>query len=146
VKFVPREISLAPGQAVTLDPASRLQLDPSAKVTADGEVKINVPTISMPQPLAKPKGVIPTITNFTIFKSVPFEKGVVQTGWKFLTSAQRTPTNQYCYYDEETGNPDVDFKIDVGRDEKMLAPKTSSKPFDLVAAFSRCVWFKRDDQ
>jgi hypothetical protein len=86
---------------------------------------------------------VPTLTNFTIFKSVPFEKGVVQTGWKFLTGAQRSPTTQYCYYQEAGDNPDVSVRIDIGLDEKIQQSKSISKSFDIAAAFSKCVWFRK---
>jgi hypothetical protein len=96
VTFQPHEIALSKGQTVTFDPTSRLQLDPSAKVTADGDLRIRIPNISVPQSATpRSKGIAPTITNFTIFKSVPFDEGSVQTGWTFLTSAQRSPTTQY---------------------------------------------------
>jgi hypothetical protein len=145
VKFEPHEIALSKGQTLSFDPASRLQLDPSAKVIADGEIKIQTPTISVPQS-ANPhsQATAPTITNFTIFKSVPFDKGAVQSGWKFLTSAQRSPTSQYCYYQETGDNPDVSVRIEVGVDEKIQASKSLSKSFDIAAAFSKCVWFKKD--
>ncbi|MDN3276893.1 hypothetical protein QWJ07_21700 [Frankia sp. RB7] len=145
VKFEPNSIALAPGQTVALDPTSRVHLDPNAKVLADGEVKIQMPTISVPQASAtRPKSTAPTIANFTVFKSVPYEKGSVQTGWRFLTSAQRVPTTQYCYYQEKGDNPDVALRIEVGLDEKSLASKTLSKSFDITAAYNKCVWFKKD--
>jgi hypothetical protein len=144
VKFDPREIALSKGQTIAFDPTSRLQLDPSAKVVASGEIKLQMPNISVPQNApTRAKGIAPTITNFTIFKSVPFEKGVVQTGWKFLTSAQRSPTTQYCYYQEAGDNPDVSLRIEVGTDEKLELSK-GLKSFDMAAAFNKCVWFKKD--
>jgi hypothetical protein len=144
VKFDPREITLSKGQTIALDPTSRLQLDPSAKVVANGEIKLQIPNISVPQNTpTRAKGIAPTITNFTIFKSVPFEKGVVQTGWKFLTSAQRSPTTQYCYYQEAGDNPDVAVRIEIGTDEKLELSK-GLKSFDMAAAFNKCVWFKKD--
>jgi hypothetical protein len=145
VKFEPHEIALSKGQTITFDPTSRLQLDPSAKVTADGDLRIQIPNISAP-PSGSPRarGIVPTITNFTIFKSVPFEKGSVQTGWNFLTSAQRSPTTQYCYYQESGDNPDVSVRIEVGVDQKLQPSKGLSKSFDIAAAFDKCVWFKKD--
>ena len=144
VQFDPHEIPLAKGQEITFDPTSRLQLDPGAKVIADGDVRIQMPSISVPQnSTPRTKGIVPTLTNFTIFKSVPFEKGVVQTGWKFLTGAQRSPTTQYCYYQEAGDNPDVSVRIDIGLDEKIQQSKSISKSFDIAAAFSKCVWFRK---
>jgi hypothetical protein len=143
VQLEPHEIALSKGQEITFDPTSRLQLDPSAKVIADGDLRIQIPNISIPQSAApRSKGIAPTITNFTIFKAVQFEKGIIQTGWKFLTSAQRSPTTQYCYYSEIGENPDVSVRIDVGLDEKIQPSK--SKSFDIAAAFDKCVWFKKD--
>jgi hypothetical protein len=145
VKFEPHEIALGKGQTIAFDPTSRLQLDPSAKVIADGDLRIQIPNVSVPQSQApRSKGIAPTITNFTIFKSVPFDKGSVQTGWKFLTSAQRSPTTQYCYYQETGDNPDVSVRIEVGVDEKVQPSKSLSKSFDIGAAFNKCVWFKKD--
>ena len=145
VRLEPHEIALSKGQTVAFDTSSRLQLDPSATVIANGDLKIHIPTISVPQSVApRSKGIAPTITNFTIFKSVPFEKGSVQTGWNFLTSAQRSPTTQYCYYQETGDNPDVSVRIEVGVDEKVQPSKGLSKSFDIAAAFNKCVWFRRD--
>jgi hypothetical protein len=145
VKIEPHEISLSKGQTITFDPTSRLQLDSSAKVIADGDVRIQIPNISVPpSATSRSKGIAPTITNFTIFKSVAFDKGMVQTGWKFLTSAQRSPTTQYCYYQEAGENPDVSVRIEVGLDEKPQTSKSLSKSFDSAAAFNKCVWFKKD--
>src|ERR1700738_259179 len=94
VEIQPHELSLAKGQTITFDENSRLLLDPSAKILVEGEVKIQTPTISVPQSASpRTKSLTPTITNFTVFKSVPFEKGSIQTGWVFLTSAQRSPTS-----------------------------------------------------
>jgi hypothetical protein len=145
VQFEPHEIALSKGQTIAFDPTSRLQLDPSAKVVADGDVRIQIPSISVPQSATpRPKGIAPTITNFTIFKSVPIDKGTVKTGWKFLTGAQRSPTTQYCYYQEAGDNPDVSLRIEVGVDEKLQPSKSLSKTFDISAAFNKCVWFKKD--
>jgi hypothetical protein len=145
VKFEPHEIALSKGQTVSFDPTSRLQLDPSAKVIADGDLRIQIPNISAPpSAIPRAKGIAPTITNFTIFKSVPFDKGSVQTGWNFLTSAQRSPTTQYCYYQETGDNPDVSVRIEVGVDGKAQPSKALSKSFDIAAAFDKCVWFKKD--
>jgi hypothetical protein len=146
VQLEPHEIVLAKGQTVSFDPNSRVLLDPSAKVSADGEIRIQTPTISVPQSATpRSKSLTPTITNFTVFKSVPFEKGTVLSGWVFLTSAQSVPTSQYCYYNETSEHSDVALRIEVGADEKMEPTKNLPKSFDLAAAFSKCVWFRKDN-
>jgi hypothetical protein len=144
VQMQPREIKLAAGPTVSFDPGSRLLLDPSAKITADGEIKVQTPTISVPQS-ASPRVATrtPTITNFTIFKAVPFQKGNVLTGWMFLTSAQRSPTTQYCYYSEKDDDSDVSFRVEIATDEILNDAKTVPKAFDLASASSKCVWFDK---
>ncbi|WP_441232763.1 hypothetical protein [Bradyrhizobium sp. 1200_D9_N1_1] len=145
VDIHPSEIRLAPDQKVALSQESRLKLDPSAKVTAEGSMRIQLPTISampaQPTPKAAPKA--QPITNYTIFKSVPFQSGTVSTGWRFLTSTQKEPTNQYCYFTERGDSSDVSLKIDIGDDGLMTKDKVPPK-FDLAAAFARCVWFRKD--
>jgi hypothetical protein len=145
VEIQPHELSLAKGQTITFDETSRLLLDSSAKILVEGEVKVQTPTVSVPMSASpRTKSPTPTITNFTVFKSVPFEKGSVFTGWVFLTSAQKSPTSQYCYYTESAENSDVSLRIQVGSDGQMASPKTTVNSFNQSAAFARCVWFKKD--
>jgi hypothetical protein len=145
VQLDPHEIQLAKGQMVTISSDSRIRLDPEAKVMANGEMRVQLPSITLPQsvtPRANTK--IPIITNFTIFKSVPFDRGSVVTGWIFLTSAQRAPTNQYCYYIERDDDPDTAVKIDIADDGVMESNKKGS--FDISTAFDKCVWFTKSAQ
>jgi hypothetical protein len=146
VQIQPREIRLASGQTVSFDPESRLHLDPNAKVNADGEIKIQAPTISIPQNPSPRSVSRPAITNFTIFKTVPFEKGSVLTGWNFLTSAQKLPSRQYCYYTEQGESSDVSVRLDIAVDGSLGDSKTFPKSFDVSSAFSKCVWFDKDRQ
>jgi hypothetical protein len=145
VEIDPHELALAKGQTVSIDSNSRVLLDPSARVLADGELQVQVPSISVPR-ASRPQGgpVVPTITNFEVFKSVPFEKGTVMTGWVFLTSTQRSPTAQHCYYTESAETSEVHIDLALGTDGRRETPKTKPKDFDLDAAFDRCVWFKSE--
>ena len=146
VQVEPHEISLAKGQTITFDSNSRVLLDPTANIQVGGEIQVQAPSISVPQgtsPRAPPKN--PTITNFTVFKRVPLGDGSVMTGWKFLTSNQKAPSNQYCYYTENSDISDVDIVLDIAENRKMETPKTMPKGFDMVAAFNRCVWFKGEN-
>jgi hypothetical protein len=142
VQLKPNELSLAKGQTVSLDNQARVLLDPKSVVTADGELRVQAPSVSAPQNIApRSTSNVPNITNFTVFKTVPFEKGSVMTGWMFLTSAQRSPTNQYCYYTEDADTPGLKVSFDLGEDRVPKVPKTTPKGFDPAAAFGRCVWF-----
>src|SRR5262249_40259804 len=129
VHLEPSEVALVQGQTISLDSNSRLLLDPSAKVRVEGEIQ--VPAISVPQVVpSRSNSPIPTIVNFTVFKSVPFGKGVIQTGWIFLTSTQMSPTHQYCYYTEATDTPGRNVMLDIGVNERLEAPKIMPQNFD----------------
>lgn len=145
VDIQPNELKLAKDQTITLDESSRVRLDPAAKIFVEGEMRIQTPTVSVPQTVTpRARTTTPTITNFTVFKSVQFDKGSVQTGWVFLTSAQKFPTRQYCYYSESGDNPDVSLRIEVGKDEQSESEKNVPAKFALAAAFAKCVWFRKD--
>jgi hypothetical protein len=145
VQLEPNEISFAKDQTISLDPASRVLLDPTAKVRADGEIQIQGPSISAGGDAPRrTSSTTPIITNFTVFKRVPFQNGTVMTGWNFLTSAQKLPTSQFCYYTEKLDYSEFEPVVVVGTDEKLDPPKQLPKGFDIDAAFKRCVWFKRE--
>jgi hypothetical protein len=141
VELEPHEIALAKGQTIAFDNNSRLFLDPEARIRADGEIAIQAPSISLPQNTSASSRV-PTITNFTVFKRVPFENGVIMTGWDFLTSNQKAPSSQFCYFSENADTSGLNVVLDIARDRNMETPRTIPKGFNILAAFNRCVWFK----
>jgi hypothetical protein len=139
------ELTLAKGGTVAFDSSSRLLLDPAAKVLADGEIRVQAPAISTPRtPTPKNPAQTKTIANFTVFKTVPFDQGDVLTGWIFLTSAQESPTQQYCYYNERSDNSDLAIRIDLATDGTPETNKTTPRAFDTAAALAKCVWFKKE--
>jgi hypothetical protein len=142
VQIEPREIALAKGQTISLAQNSRVLLEPGSRVLADGEVRVER-IVSAPSPnTRRPVAAAPVIIDFTVFKSVPFDKGTVMTGWRFETSTQKAPVSQYCYYTEDAQMPGVSVTLDIGKNEELESPKTLPKNFDLAAAFNRCVWFR----
>jgi hypothetical protein len=76
---------------------------------------------------------------------VPLEKGSVWTGWVFLTSVQKYPTHQYCYYTESSDTSGADAVIDVGDDAKPVISGKKPQGMDMIAAYNRCVWFKGEN-
>jgi hypothetical protein len=143
VQLQPTELTLAKGQTVSLDSNSRVLLDPASKVLADGEMRVRAPTISVPQSVApRSAPTAPIISNFTVFKAVPFGEGDVMTGWIFLTSTQKSPTHQYCYYTVHSDTPGLNVSLDLGDDERPETPKNVPNGFNVADAFSRCVWFR----
>jgi hypothetical protein len=142
VQLEPHQIGLAKGATVSINENSRLHLDPQATVLANGTVTVQVPSMPVPRVTQARAGASASpIFNFTVFKRVSFEKGAVLTGWKFLTSVQKTPTSQYCYYTENAETPDIGVSIDIAKDGK-LDSTAPPKNFDMAAAFARCVWFQ----
>lgn len=138
------QLTLTKGATVSIDPSSRLLIDPNARVIADGEIRVQPPSISIPRaPSPKSPAQSRTISNFTVFKTVPFERGDVVTGWNYLTSAQQVPTQQYCYYHERGDNPDVAIQINLANDGVAETDKSAPKTFNYVAAAGRCVWFNK---
>jgi hypothetical protein len=145
VQIEPRELSLAEGQMISLDSSSRLQLDSAAKVAVDGEIRVQVPAVSVPQNiLPQSASTKSPITNFTVFKMVPFGNGKIMTGWVFLTSTQKSPTHQYCYYTEDSDTPGVNVIVDIGTDQQVEAPRNTPRGFDIGAGFDKCVWFRTE--
>jgi hypothetical protein len=145
VEVTSPELTLAKGAVVSFDGSSRLLLDPAAKVVADGEIRVQGPAISTPRtPTPRNPAQTKTIANFTVFKSLPFDQGNVLTGWIFLTSAQESPTEQYCYYNEKGESSDLAIRIDLATDGVPEVNKIAPKTFDPVAALAKCVWFKKE--
>jgi hypothetical protein len=144
VQIEPRELRLAKDQVVSLDTGARVGLEAGAAVRADGEITVQGPSISSSQSQPARGAPLPAIANFTVFKDVPHGKGSIMTGWTFLTSAQRAPTSQYCYYTESADTPGRNVMLNIGSDEKLEAPKTVPEGFGLVEAFNKCVWFRAE--
>jgi hypothetical protein len=145
LQIEPREIPLAKGQTIDLDTTATVFLDPKSTVKVDGQIELQSPSISIPQGTSQSAQRIPMISNFTVFKRVPFQNGAILTGWNFLTSNQKSPTDQYCYYSESAENSNFNVVLDIAEDQKLLAPKTVPQGFDMLAAFNRCVWFNGDN-
>jgi hypothetical protein len=59
------------------------------------------------------------VTQFTIFKTVPFGNGEVVTGWIFADSNQTNPANQYCYYSEKA-EATIAVRTDLATNGTML--------------------------
>jgi hypothetical protein len=145
VTVAPNEIRLAKGQTISLDSGSRVFLDPKATVRVEGDINIPMPSVSTPEStVGRSAAARPIITNFTVFKSLPYQKGDVYTGWKFLTSAQRLPTSEYCYYTEKSQTSALEPVMFIGVDGKIKPPKQVPKDFDVNEAFRRCVWFNKE--
>jgi hypothetical protein len=79
------------------------------------------------------------VTDYVIFKNVPFGKGRVQTGWHFKDSEQKAPDLQFCHYVEAL-NASSEAILVLGYDGKFQAPESPPPTLDVKAAFANCVW------
>jgi hypothetical protein len=137
-------VGLAPGGQVMLAPNSTVRVDPSSTVKVPGIVNPDTHSTTAPPPVqaaASPQNKI--ITQYTIFKTVAFDKGQVVTGWNFENSNQISPALQYCYYSEKSDEL-VQVRIDLGRNGAMMENFTPRPGVDLIVAFNNCVWFSSD--
>ena len=77
------------------------------------------------------------VTNYTIFKSVPFGSGKVSTGWVFSSSEQATPESQYCYYSPNPGEVVREVMTLVSGGQITSYAQQGDGP----AQLAQCVWF-----
>jgi hypothetical protein len=102
------------------------------------------PSPSQLQPQARPASKAKAVTNYTVFKTVSFQSGVVVTGWQFDDSNHQTPRQQYCYF-EPSLSGSVNNYIMIGEDGHAALPKTKElRGVNLEAAASNCVWSSPD--
>ena len=134
-------VRLAPGGQVTLAPNSLVRMDPSSTVRVVGTVNAdNDPPIAPSQVKAPQTSQNKIVTQFTTFKTVAFDKGIVVTGWNFDNSNQVNPTHQYCYYTEQAADT-IQVRTELGVNGRILNNLKPRPGVDLIAAFNRCIWF-----
>jgi hypothetical protein len=137
-------VGLAPGGQVMLAPNSTVRMDPSSTVKVPGIVNPDThSTAALPPVQAPPSPQNKVITQYTIFKTVAFDKGEVVTGWNFENSNQISPALQYCYYSEKSSDL-VQVRTELGTNGAMIENFKLRPGVDLIAAFNNCVWFSGD--
>jgi hypothetical protein len=138
------EVRLAEPATVTLASPAEVSLAPDAAVEARGKVLAD----PLPHPSAellaggRADGETSVVTNFTIFKSVPFQGGSVVTGWRFDSSQDRRPSAQYCYFTQDLGDTDTAVRIALAFDGEPNPKATPRKGFDPARARQSCIWFQ----
>jgi hypothetical protein len=137
-------VGLASGGQVMLAPNSTVRMDPSSTVKLPGIVNPDTHSITSLPPVQEapsPQGKV--ITQYTIFKTISFDKGQVVTGCNFDNSNQINPAHQYCYYSEKSGDL-VQVRTELGTNGAMIENFKPRPGVDLIAAFNNCVWFSGD--
>src|SRR5262249_14601877 len=77
------ELRLAPEQMVKLEGGATVKLDPNSSVRVIGDLKIDLPQPTKQQLQVDTRGANNELpfTSYTIFRSTPYGKGEVVTGW-----------------------------------------------------------------
>jgi hypothetical protein len=138
------EVRLAEAATVTLAPQAGVSLADGAGVEVRGKVDVDVLPRPTPEILAGGRAAsdASVVTNFTIFKSVPFKGGTVVTGWRFGSSEERLPSAQYCYFTQDLGDTDTAVRIALAFDGVPNPKATPRKGFDPALARQSCIWFQ----
>lgn len=134
------ELRLLPGQTLSLAEGSTVKLDPKSSVRVVGDVKMPQPSARQLQPNVMSGDQLP-FTSYTIFRSVPFGSGRVETGWNFELSDTARPKSQYCSYIQDISKgaqmKDVIAINGVSQQRSGLARAS----FNFEGAVSNCIWF-----
>ena len=128
---------------LTLKAEGTVKLDPDARLATGGGGPSEVPRPTEAQlgGGAVPVSQAAVLTNFTVFKNVPYGSGQVVTGWNFTSSDQKAPAHQYCYYSEQIDGTSK-VTIDLGENGRSVAQTRGRANVDPRVAYSNCVWFK----
>jgi hypothetical protein len=142
-------VTLAGDREVTLKAPAVVSLDPNtALVRVVGQADTPRPSPEqVRQDERPPVAKAGVVTNYTVFKTVKFGAGEVQTGWMFKDGDQQRPSFQYCQYGQFTGNGTTQTNVDIGVNGHISAlPNPSPFPaVDLRAAYEAgCIWANDD--
>lgn len=136
------DVRLGGAPTVALAPDAAVGLGPDARVTVTGKVEADPIPRPAPDVLAGSAGETAVVTNFTIFKSVPYKGGSVVTGWRFASSGERRPSAQYCYFTQDLGDTDTAVRFSLAFDGVPNPKAIARKGFDPAHARQSCIWFQ----
>ena len=137
-------LRLADGESVKIDQrTSTVQLDPNASVRMIGDLKVDVPQPSKEQlqeETTSKNDDLP-ITDYTIFRNVPYSTGAVVSAWSYDLSDTVRPKSQFCYYTEDVARG-IATRLRLAINGVVVPRSKAFKPtFDINAAAANCVWF-----
>lgn len=134
------EVKLAPSQTIKLAEGTTLRLDPNSSVRVIGDLKMPQPSAYQLQPDIMSGDQLP-FTSYTIFRSVNFGAGRVETGWSFDLSDTTRPKTQYCSY-IQTIAKGAQTKDVIAVNGVASRPTDATKiRFNFDGAVANCVWF-----
>ena len=138
------QVAVKDGQSVSLEPGAKVAVLQKEPFKVEGSVKVEAAAPGQGSTASSQNAQAKILTNFTVFKSVPFGEGVVVTGWNFFTSEQAEPSLQYCYYTKKLSD-DTSGSIFIATDRVPLQ-QTTIRHFDAQSALDKCVWFETKEK
>jgi hypothetical protein len=135
------ELRLAAGQSVRLEDGATVKLDPSSSVRVIGDLKMPQPSRHQLQADAPTADNELPFTSYTVFRTVAFGAGVVETGWFYELGDTTRPRYQHCYY-RQAFDEGLAGKIEIAEDGSPQRPSPLIKlPFKFEEALANCSWF-----
>jgi hypothetical protein len=135
------ELRLANGQTIKLDERATVRLDPNSSIRVVGDLKMPQPSEEQLQRDRTSENDYLPFTSYTIFKTVNYGSGAVETGWNYDLSDTMRPKYQYCFYKQGFAKG-LAGRISLAENGFPRKPSSSVKlPFNFDEAVANCIWF-----
>jgi hypothetical protein len=134
------ELKLASRQTVRLAEGATVKLDPSSTIRVVGDVKMPQPSPRQLQAEVRVGDQLP-FTSYTIFRSVAFGGGTVQTGWNFDLSDTTRPRYQHCSYVQSLMRGAQVKDVIAINGVARQPPANVRNSYDFEGATRNCIWF-----
>lgn len=134
------ELKLVPGQSVKLAEGTTMRVDPNSSVRVIGNIKMPQPSAHQLQPHVMVGDELP-FTTYTIFRSVTYGSGRVETGWNFDLSDTTRPRLQYCSYIQSIAKGAQIKDVIAVNGVSHEPPALVRNSFNFEGAVANCIWF-----
>jgi hypothetical protein len=134
------ELKLASRQTVKLAEGATVRLDPSSTIRVVGDVKMPQPSPRQLQAEIRVNDQLP-FTSYTIFRSVLFGAGRVDTGWDFDLSDTTRPRAQHCSYIQSVTRGAQVKDVIAANGVARQPPSKVRTLYDFEGATRNCIWF-----
>ena len=142
-------VQLIPNQSIAISEDSSLKIADGESVTIKGDVSVAMPlqnqgiSIASDLRVSGQKNVQTNAPYFTVFKSMPYNLGFVYTGWKFLSTSQKFPTEQYCYYIQSDKYSDMTAFFHFAENGTLGKDLVPPSGVNINEAMDLCIWFTK---
>jgi hypothetical protein len=134
------ELKLAKNQTIGLREGATVGLHPNSAVRVMGDIKMPQPSKEQLQMATTSASDELPFTSYTIFKSVSYGPGMVESGWYYDLSDTIRPRYQFCQYRERL-DKGLAGKITLAVNGSPRRPSNSTKlPFSFDEALGNCFW------